>query len=204
MDNNSSLRDINKFVHLMRPIKGLMRYSNNPHVKNKDTVASHTWRSTLLALLLASELQESNPDIDWSKVIAMLIIHDIIEIGQNEVKALGFRNRETKAKREQEISQQIFSGFTSNGTMHIKKLLEEFLDQTTIEAKLAKAIENFESNMHVIEEVEPILDKDHCQRTIDYISRRFNILNELDELIKIQLEEINEIKNSNRNNVVSI
>ena len=95
------------------------------------------------------------------------------------------------------MHEKLLAKFSGSGGEFVTGLLREFMDQETKEAKVAKALENFESNMHVIEEVKPIMDQGHRQRTIDYITRRRGISKTVDMLIDIQLAEIDTIVSEN-------
>ncbi|KKQ24925.1 MAG: HD domain protein [Candidatus Woesebacteria bacterium GW2011_GWA1_37_8] len=179
------------FLHKCRAIKETIRYSNNDLVERKDTVASHSWRASEIGVLLAPYLEDKG--VSSSKVTNMLVLHDLLEIESPEVEALGHRDKKAKVKREQEVAKTLFEGYEGEWKDSAQLLLTEFLEQTTLEAKIAKVIENYESNMHVIEEVEPIKDPEHRKLTIDYIERRRGIIPIIDELIDIQLKEIEEV-----------
>lgn len=187
-----NLKEIIEFLHQIKGLKKLPRYGNNDLVKNKDTVGSHSWRGALICLLISSFLEESG--VDSSKVIKMIILHDLVELGNQKVKALGYRDESEKRLSEEKIS--LFGGFVGDWTKSIKDFLEEFLEQKTVEARVAKMIDNYESNLHVIEEVIPIKDPTHRKLTEEYIKRREGILPILDCLIKLQSEEIEKLKGS--------
>ena len=178
-------------MHFSRKIKDLERYSNNPFVKKKDTVASHSWRSALLGILFESINKDTG--LDFKKIIYMLILHDLVEFTNSEVTALGFRNRLFKAKSEEEALLQLKDLFPEDQFENIHNLLAEFVNQKSPEAKLAKAIENYESNLHVIEEKQPLLDPTHKELTINYIKRRLGLNKSFDDLINDQLGEIEEV-----------
>ena len=184
---------MNKFIHQLSKLKFLTRASNNPLVKDKDTVASHSWRSLVLALFADDFVDQK---IDQSKIISMLIVHDLVEIQNDEVVALGFRNDAQKKEKELSEDLSFFSYLPPKMFNKIQKLWIEFRDQTTLESKLAKAIENFESNVSIIESVEAIKDPHHKELTINYIKRRLGIDSGLDKVIEFQLNEIEEVSKS--------
>ena len=180
-----------KFVHKCRALVETIRYSNNDLVKRKGTVASHSWRASEIGVLLAPYLEKQS--INSSKIVNMLVLHDCVEIESIEVEALGHRDKSAKEHREMEVAKTLFEEYKGEWKDNAQSLLTEFLEQTTLEAKIAKAIENYESNMHVIEEVEPIKDSEHCKLTIDYIEKRQGIIPIIDDLIDVQLKEIEEL-----------
>ncbi|PJA41434.1 hypothetical protein CO178_00190 [candidate division WWE3 bacterium CG_4_9_14_3_um_filter_34_6] len=181
-----------EFCHKLASVKFLERYSNNPFVKKKDTVASHTWRVAILALIMKEEFEKEG--IDFTQLMSLILVHGFMEFGNKNVKALGFRDRKEKAEIEKENAQNLFAGYhDTQWGKRLFALVLEMLNPNTQESLIAKTLDNYESNMHVVEEVEPLKDKDHCKRTIEYIERRRGIDKVLDQLIKVQLKEIENI-----------
>lgn len=189
---SSMLNNQVEFCHKLASVKFLERYSNNPFVKKKDTVASHTWRVAILALTLKEDFEKLG--VDFAKLISLILVHDFMEFGNEDVKALGFRDRKEKAEAEKENAKKLFASY--GGTEWGKRLfslVSEMLDPITNEALIAKALDNYESNMHVIEEIDPLKDEAHRKRTIEYIERRKGINKAVDQLIEVQLKEIDRI-----------
>lgn len=186
-----NIAKIYEFVHELRSLKDTERYSNNPFVKKRDVVASHSWRAETFPILLHKQFLEEG--IDPLRVLELLNIHDWVEIECKEVEALGFRNREEKAKKEKEVEGKLLARFSGAEGKRMRDLISEFMEQKTLESRIAKALENLESNMHVIEEVTPILDPEHRVRTIDYIARRKGISRTIDNLVGLQLAEIEKV-----------
>lgn len=187
----NDLKTIINFIHKIGILKRTVRYSNNNLVTNKDTVASHSWRACTIGLLLEPYLKDHG--LDSNRIIKMLLIHDLVEIESTAVESLGHRDRDAKKNKEEKIANEIFNGIKVNGISETNELLAEFVFQKSLEAKVAKAIENYESNMHVIEEVTPLTDSEHRTLTIDYISRRLGLIPVIDQIIQIQLDEIDRI-----------
>jgi putative hydrolase of HD superfamily len=185
------ISEVYDFVHSSRVLKDTLRYSNNSLVGTKDTVASHTWRAEMFPILLREEFEKEG--INATRVLELLNLHDQVERESGEVEALGHRNREEKKQREERVADNLFSSFSGLWIKRANELTQEFMAQVTIESKVAKALENLESNMHVIEEIKPILDPDHRKLTIEYVERRRGISKVVDALIEIQLKEIDKI-----------
>lgn len=193
---SAEILEMLEFLHKSRRIKDTVRYSNNDMVEVKDTVTSHSWRATEIGVLLSPYLEAK--DVNSAEVVKMLDLHDLLEIESSEVEALGHRDRVAKQQHELEVAKRLFLNkdgkpYQGKWKEEAEALLKEFLEQNTLEAKIAKAIENYESNMHVIEEVRPVEDPTHRKLTIDYIERRRGLVDVLDELITAQIDEINAI-----------
>jgi len=195
MASKAVIKKAYAFIHDLRPLKDNPRYANNPFVEKGDVVGSHTWRAETFPIILHDQFKEEG--IDPLRILELLNVHDWVEIESKKVEALGFRDRSAKAKYEEKVLKKLLARFPREEGKRMRDLLTEMHNQETIEAKAAKALENLESNMHVIEEVKPILDPEHRQRTIDYIERRRGICKTVDVLIAIQLAEIDKIVEEN-------
>ena len=182
-----------EFCHKVSELKYLKRYSNNPLVTNKDTVASHTWRVAILALTIRKELEELG--IDFVKLISLILVHDLVELGNSEVKALGYRDREKKSQIERRNAKKLFKKYLGTGFgEEVLSLVKEVLDTSSGEALITKTLDNYESNMHVIEEIAPLKDLGQRRRTKEYITKRLGINEVTDRLIETQLLEIDGIE----------
>ncbi len=195
MASKAVIKKAYAFVHDLRPLKDNPRYTNNPFVKKGDVVGSHTWRTETFPIILHEQFKDDG--VNPLRVLELLNIHDWVELESKEIKALGFRDRDAKAKHEEKVLKKLLVKFPNKDGEHVASLLSEMHEQKTTESRVAKALENLESNMHVIEEVKPILDPEHRQRTIDYIERRLGICKTVDVLIAIQLAEIDKIVEEN-------
>lgn len=191
MTNSQKIKKIYNFVHELRSLKEIERYSNNPFVKRKDVVASHSFRAETFPILLFDQFSQER--LNPLRILELLHIHDWVEMESSKVEALGFRDRNAKAAREAKMWKKLIAKFSVSEWKRVRDLLKEMMNQETRESKVAKALENLESNMHVIEEVKPISDSEHRQRTIDYIERRRGISKTIDSLINLQLSEIESV-----------
>ncbi|MHA2085422.1 MAG: HD domain-containing protein [Candidatus Thorarchaeota archaeon] len=49
------------------------------HISDGESVASHTWGTSLIALMIALKLRSDGQDVDMGKLLAMASIHDLPE-----------------------------------------------------------------------------------------------------------------------------
>lgn len=132
------------FLEKAEQLKKEMRHSwlsNN----RQESVAEHTWRMSLMAILLRDKL---NIKVDLEKVLKMIIIHDLVEIEAGDVSALEIlRNpslKEEKVRRELQAIDNIKAELGGNIGEEIYSLWHEFEDKDTMEAKFANAIDKLE------------------------------------------------------------
>jgi len=116
-------------------------------VKNAESVADHTWRMSLLIVLLAPK------NLNKQKLLEMNTIHDLGEIRIGDIKwETGKKivgDRVQKHKDEMKIMQEIFGEY-EDGEKYIK-LLKEFNEQKTPEAKFLKQVDKLEMVLQALE-----------------------------------------------------
>ncbi|HSU14603.1 HD domain-containing protein [Longimicrobium sp.] len=108
----------------------------------QESVAEHTWRLCLMALVLHRDF----PGVDFARLIRICIIHDLGEaIGGDvpapEQAALG----EGKSAGERRDLLQLLSPLPADLRAEITSLWDEYEAAVTPEARLAKALDKLET-----------------------------------------------------------
>ena len=104
-----------------------------------ESVAEHSWRLALMALLLRDEF----PGTDMDRVIRMCLIHDLGEAFTGDIPA--FEKSEIDGRREEELLEAWVSGFPPPCGEELLALLREMDAQETMEARIYKALDNLEA-----------------------------------------------------------
>lgn len=104
-----------------------------------ESVAEHSWRIALMALLMRDEF----PEIDMDKVIRMCLIHDLGEAFTGDIPT--FEKKEEDSEKEDEIFFQWIATFPAPYREEFTELLKEMNERKTDEAKLYKALDNLEA-----------------------------------------------------------
>ncbi|MFU1856692.1 HD domain-containing protein [Sphingobacterium sp. NGMCC 1.201703] len=111
----------------------------------QESVAEHTWRMSLMAVLIEPLLDEK---IDLSRLLKMIIIHDLVEAEAGDVSVLDqIRNpdvKKIKQQNEEKAISNIKEMLTSTNGQEIYDLFYEFEEKDTFEAKVANAIDKLE------------------------------------------------------------
>jgi len=105
----------------------------------RESVAEHSWRLTLMAMLLEDEF----PDTDINKVIKMCLIHDLGEAFTGDIAA--FQKTDMDSQEEEQVYQEWIESFPEFQKNQFQSLLAEMSALETKEAKLYKALDKMEA-----------------------------------------------------------
>ena len=105
----------------------------------RESVAEHSWRVSLMAMLLADQF----PDLDMDRVIRMCLIPDLGEAFTGDIPT--FEKTDTHRDTEDRLLQSWVAGFPDRQRTEFRTLLAEMEAQTTVEARLYKALDKLEA-----------------------------------------------------------
>jgi putative hydrolase of HD superfamily len=112
-----------------------------------ESVAEHSWRVCLMALVLRDEF----PGVDLGKLIAMCVIHDLGEAIGGDVPApeqaarLARDPTATKSAQEREDLLTLLAPLPECTRNEITELWDEYESATSPEARIAKALDKLET-----------------------------------------------------------
>lgn len=107
-----------------------------------ESVAEHTWRLCLMALVLRPEF----PEIDFERLIKICIVHDLGEaIGGDIPAPEQARRAETKAADERRDLLQLVAPLPETLRLEIAALWDEYEAAETPEARVAKGLDKLET-----------------------------------------------------------
>lgn len=109
--------------------------------ERKESVADHSWRLALMAMLLSKE--EEFQELDMNKVIRMCLIHDLGEAFTGDIPA--FNKTEEDTETEEALFYQWVQSFPEAQKKEWNALLEEMEELQTKEAKTYKALDKLEA-----------------------------------------------------------
>ena len=105
----------------------------------KESVADHSWRIALMAMLLTPEF----PDTDMDKVIRMCLIHDLGEAFTGDIPT--FWKTEADEQKEEGLFDSWVATLPEDTRAEWTALLAEMEALQTPEAKLYKALDKMEA-----------------------------------------------------------
>jgi len=111
-----------------------------------ESVAEHTWRLSLMALLLAPEF----PDVDFARLVKMCLVHDLGEAVEGDIPAPEQARRLAagaggKAADERRDLLSLLQPLPARSRAEITALWDEYEAAQSPEAKLAKALDKLET-----------------------------------------------------------
>lgn len=106
-----------------------------------ESVAEHTWRLCLMALLLRDEF----PEVDFARLVQICIIHDLGEAIGGDIPAIHQVPGESKAAQERADLLQLLHPLPERLRAEITGLWDEYEAAETPEARLAKALDKLET-----------------------------------------------------------
>lgn len=104
-----------------------------------ESVAEHSWRISLMAMLLTPEF----PEADMNKVIRMCLIHDVGEAFTGDIPAFEKTDADTQ-KEDAALDTWVASLPEATGA-EFASLLAEMNALETLEAKIYKALDRMEA-----------------------------------------------------------
>jgi len=137
------MEELNKqldFIIELDKLKGIYRQALVKSDKNRfENSAEHSWHISLTAQILQEYTVEK---VNISRVMSMLLIHDIVEIDAGDMFAFS-TEKDLAEQEDKEIAaaSRIFGLLPEKQFQHYKALWLEFENTETIDARFAKAID---------------------------------------------------------------
>lgn len=136
---NHNLHHVLNLIHQAEGLKTLLRHSWLS-TGRQESVAEHTWRMSLMAVLLHKHLKD---DIDLGHTLKLIAVHDLPEIKAGDHHA--FKEKPTnKPEKEQKALKDLTQLLDSHLKDQIINLWQEFEAGETPEAKFAQALDKLE------------------------------------------------------------
>ena len=111
----------------------------------QESVAEHTWRMSLMAVLIEPLLSQK---IDTTRLLKMIVIHDLVEAEAKDISALDVLRdpgiRTMKVQNEQKAIENLREALKETNGQEIYDLFYEFENKETYEAKVANALDKLE------------------------------------------------------------
>ena len=127
------VQDILQFYQKAEKLKTTMRHSWLSDISRQESSAEHSWMLSLLAIILADQLDTS---VDQLKTLKLVIVHDLAEALTGDIPSFEISSRQNgKHEAEKKALKSIVSTLPKKAAKEILTLWQEFEDCQTPEAK---------------------------------------------------------------------
>ncbi|MBR2549943.1 MAG: HD domain-containing protein [Clostridiales bacterium] len=131
-------RDYLDILHVAEKLKDTPRHCTTTQGRT-ESVAEHSWRVSLMALLLKREF----PDVNIDRVVDMCLIHDLGECFTGDIPT--FIKTDSDRSVEDSLLDQWVSSLPEEVSAELKSLYAEMEAQETKESKIYKALDKLEA-----------------------------------------------------------
>lgn len=131
-----------RFVNEAGRLKGVLRQTPLTEPARRENSAEHSWHLAVMALVLA---EHAPPGTDLSRVIAMLLVHDMVEIDAGDLFLYADAAQHVRQQQaERAAADRIFALLPDGQAARIRALWDEFTERGTPEAKFARAMDRLQ------------------------------------------------------------
>ena len=123
-------------------LKTVLRQSTLTDRSRRENSAEHSWHLALMALVLA---EYAPPGLDLPRVLAMLVLHDLVEIDAGDLFTYappGDHARQQRAERA--AADRLFALLPPGQSARFHRLWDEFEERVSQEAKFARAMDRLQ------------------------------------------------------------
>ena len=187
-----NLVGILEVIKLGEKLKSEMRHSWLS-TGRRESVAEHTWRVSLMAMLIEPYLNQA---VDSAKLLKMIIVHDLVEAEATDIPAFDtMDNAELKKQKvlnEMKAIENIRDMLQGSLGEDVYNLWMEFEEKETFEAKVANALDKLEAQIqHNEADISTWLDVEH---KMSFMMGKHTDFNPVLTLFKEIIEEDAELK----------
>jgi len=122
-------------------LKTVLRQSPLAAADRRENDAEHSWHLALMALVLAEYADE---EIDLGRVIALVVVHDLVEIHAGDTPIYDAVMAADQQERETAAAELLFGLLPADQAAAVRALWDEFEAEQTPEARFAKAMDRLE------------------------------------------------------------
>ncbi|BAU41853.1 HD domain-containing protein [Leptolyngbya sp. O-77] len=134
-----------QFVLEIDKLKGVLRQTLLTDASRRENSAEHSWHLALMAIALA---EYAPAPIDLSRVVQMVLLHDLVEIDAGDTFAFDMQANQDKANREQAAADRLFGLLPPDLGQTLRSCWEEFEAAKTRDAQFAHALDRLQPFLH--------------------------------------------------------
>jgi putative hydrolase of HD superfamily len=121
-------------------LKRVIRRNHLMDGSRRENDAEHSWYVGVLAMVLG---EHAPPGTDIQRVVAMLLVHDLVEIDAGDTFIYDVVAVAAQAEAERAAADRIFALLPAEQSGRMRALWDEFEARETQEARFARALDRF-------------------------------------------------------------
>lgn len=130
------------FYKITEKLKTTLRHSWLSDGVRQESVAEHTWMMALLAMAILPHISQK---LDQTKILKMIIIHDLAEAVTEDMPVWeGVLEKQEKFEREKEAICKILGNLDTETQEDLLSLWAEYEERTSAESKFVKVIDTLD------------------------------------------------------------
>ena len=130
-----------EFILEIDCLKGVLRQTLLTNGSRRENSAEHSWHLAVMALVLQ---EHAATPVDLTRVLKMLLVHDIVEIDAGDTFCYDEQANEGKLEREHRAADRLFGKLPAEQAADLRTLWEEFEGRRTADAKFAAALDRLQ------------------------------------------------------------
>jgi putative hydrolase of HD superfamily len=133
------------FILELDRLKTILRQTLLTDGSRRENSAEHSWHLALMAMVLA---EHADTPLDVARVVAMLLIHDVVEIDAGDTFCYDTAGVLDQGERERLAADRLFGLLPPDQAAAMRALWEEFEARQTPEARFAVAMDRLQPLLH--------------------------------------------------------
>ncbi|GAD88744.1 hypothetical protein VHA01S_009_00310 [Vibrio halioticoli NBRC 102217] len=138
------MQRLNQQLDMLIEIDQLKNVLRRTRVKSAqgrlENSAEHSWHVATMALLTQ---EHANNKVDVSRVLKMLLLHDIVEIDAGDTFVYDAVASQEQQQKELQAADRLFSFLPDDQRIELRAIWDEFEAASSDDAKFAKALDRF-------------------------------------------------------------
>jgi putative hydrolase of HD superfamily len=138
------MQRLNQQLDMLMEIDQLKNVLRRTRVKSAggrlENSAEHSWHVATMAMLTQ---EHANQKVDLSRVLKMLLLHDIVEIDAGDTFVYDVQASKEQQQKELAAADRLFGFLPDGQRQELRAIWDEFELAKTDDAKFAKALDRF-------------------------------------------------------------
>ena len=130
-----------RFIAELDRLKHVLRRTPLTDGSRRENSAEHSWHVAAMAPLVA---EYCRAPVDLSRVVLMLLVHDVVEIDAGDTFCYDADARLDEAERERRAADRLFALLPDDQCAELLSLWEEFSAAETHESRFAHAVDRLQ------------------------------------------------------------